>query len=102
MTWQVHRIGDDGCCGICCGRAVSENGNGIGDAEGETAATPAAGRDATHRLVPVQLNFTEKRWAVREIDHAHDKTFLRCEMQCDVSTVVHIRPRESRGGSHAG
>ena len=46
----VHRIGDHGGRGIGLRGGCGQHRDAVGDAERETAAAPAAGRDAAHRV----------------------------------------------------
>ncbi len=49
MAGQVDRVGDHGGGRVRHGRCPRQHRDGVGDAEGEAAAAPAAGGDAAHR-----------------------------------------------------
>ena len=77
MAGQIDGIGDDGGGGIGLRGRSRQHGDGIRNAERETAAVTAAGRDAPDRIVGIDDHRAHQAMAVRPVHQADGELLSR-------------------------
>ena len=100
MAGQIDGIGDDGGCRIGLRRRSCQHGNGVGDAERETAAMAPAGRDAPRRIVGIDDHRPHQAMPVRPVHQADGELLAVGQMQRDVAAIIDISTIERRRAQH--
>src|SRR5436305_14863313 len=94
MPGQIDRVRNDGGCGVSLGCGPRQNGDGVGNAERETASVTSAGCNPSRRVIGMNDRGSHQARRVGPIGKTEREMLCIIEMQRDVAAIIDVSPRE--------
>ena len=100
MPGQINRIGNDGGRGVRLRCGPRHYGDGVGDAERETAPVASAGGDPSRGIIGADDHRSHQAMIIRPIHQTYGELLSVRKVQRDVAAIVDVNPLKLRRAHH--